>query len=381
MSAIEEPLISFLVPVYNCADTIRDSLSTVLTTTDVPLQVVVVDDASTDDTARILGEMAESDNRITVVYRSENGGEGPARNSSLAAAKGQWIAFLDADDQIVDGAINKLGVLLPKTVSDVVITRMFFDDVFNHERRRVDEAFMDDIAGIPTKPAELSSKLFTTVGSTLCNKVMRRSFIEEKGIRFLDVPRVADISFTFSACALAERIEFADIDQYNYVINHGASLTWTMDRYPLCFAEATYEVKRCLDKYGVWPIFQKDFLNWLSGNVVNNFNSMSSLEGYLALAQEFHDHGFEELGLDSLDRQDCTWPDRYDVCMSLWKEGVTKGLWVLFRILQNDSLNTIKFLKAENTSLKAELLAKDEPQPTMQDKPSVLKRIRRRLSK
>jgi glycosyltransferase involved in cell wall biosynthesis len=86
------------MPVFNGARTLRQSVTSVLDQTCTDLELVVVDDASTDDTARIAEELAEQDPRVRIVRRERSGGPAAARNSGIASGAGRFLAFCDADD-------------------------------------------------------------------------------------------------------------------------------------------------------------------------------------------------------------------------------------------------------------------------------------------
>src|SRR5512143_3730544 len=89
-----EPLVSVVMPVYNGARYLRQALESALAQTYRPLEIVVVDDGSTDETPAILAEFGT---RIRAL-RQPNSGSAAARNAALDAARGELIAFLDADD-------------------------------------------------------------------------------------------------------------------------------------------------------------------------------------------------------------------------------------------------------------------------------------------
>jgi len=92
----EQPLVSVVIPAYNAARTVVSTVQTVLDQTVRDLEVVVVDDGSSDDTVEVARGI--DDPRVRVVAR-ENGGAAAARNTGIAEAKGTWVAFLDSDDQ------------------------------------------------------------------------------------------------------------------------------------------------------------------------------------------------------------------------------------------------------------------------------------------
>jgi glycosyltransferase involved in cell wall biosynthesis len=91
------PLVSVIVPAFNAATTLAEALGSALAQTYKNIEILVVDDGSTDATAAIAREFAAADGRVSLVRRS-NGGIAAARNSGIAVSKGAYIAPLDADD-------------------------------------------------------------------------------------------------------------------------------------------------------------------------------------------------------------------------------------------------------------------------------------------
>lgn len=92
------PLVTVVMPVYNGARTLRRSLGSVLDQSCSDLELIVVDDASTDDTAHIVEEVAGTDPRLRLVRREHSGGPAAARNTGIASGVGRYLAFCDADD-------------------------------------------------------------------------------------------------------------------------------------------------------------------------------------------------------------------------------------------------------------------------------------------
>ena len=97
MTEGHHPLISVIIPAYNAEASIRRTIESVLRQTHANLEVIVVDDGSSDDTARIVEELADGDNRIRLL-RQSNRGVSHARNQGIACSRGQYLAPLDADD-------------------------------------------------------------------------------------------------------------------------------------------------------------------------------------------------------------------------------------------------------------------------------------------
>ncbi len=95
--SMSEPLVSVVIPAYNASRFIRRTLDSVRNQTYSELEIIVVDDGSTDDTARLVADFARLDDRLRLVS-TENRGVAAARNTGIALSKGHFVAFLDADD-------------------------------------------------------------------------------------------------------------------------------------------------------------------------------------------------------------------------------------------------------------------------------------------
>ena len=99
-----KPLISVIVPVYNVQKYVRKSVESILQQTYKNLEIILVDDGSTDESGKICDMLARSDNRVTVIHK-KNGGLSDARNAGLDRATGELIGFVDSDDYIKEQEI------------------------------------------------------------------------------------------------------------------------------------------------------------------------------------------------------------------------------------------------------------------------------------
>ncbi len=96
--------VSVIIPTYNRAAVIARAITSVLAQDYTPLEIIVVDDASTDDTQRVVERFGDA--RIRYIVRSENRGAAAARNTGIRAARGAFIAFLDSDDEYLPGRLS-----------------------------------------------------------------------------------------------------------------------------------------------------------------------------------------------------------------------------------------------------------------------------------
>lgn len=113
-------MISVIIPVYNTASYLRQCIDSVLGQSYGNIEVILVNDGSTDDSGRICEEYALADSRVRVITQSNRGVSG-ARNAGLDAAQGDWIAFADADDIYLDGAFGTLASLMSRHGCDMAV--------------------------------------------------------------------------------------------------------------------------------------------------------------------------------------------------------------------------------------------------------------------
>lgn len=114
------PKISVIIPVYNGADTLRHAISSVRRQSFSDWQLVIVDDASTDNSRQIAVAAAERDNRITFAAHPSNEGLYMARMTGIGRAEGEWVTFLDADDWLSPRAIERL-VSAANSDADIIL--------------------------------------------------------------------------------------------------------------------------------------------------------------------------------------------------------------------------------------------------------------------
>ena len=119
-----QPLITVIIPVYNIMEYLPRCVHSVTAQTYKNLQIILVDDGSTDGTAQLCDELAAEDPRISV-YHKENGGSSSARNLGLGKAQGEYIGFVDSDDRCEPEMYEKLLQSMLQNNSDVVMWRRY----------------------------------------------------------------------------------------------------------------------------------------------------------------------------------------------------------------------------------------------------------------
>ena len=139
-------LVSIIMPAYNMEKFIGESIQSVLAQTYINFELIIVDDGSDDATKEICKKYNESDSRIKYMYR-ENGKQGKARNEGISAAKGEMIAFLDADDLWKNDFLEKQISLLESTKAGLVFSNMEYIDANSAHLTEMHEIEFDELKG------------------------------------------------------------------------------------------------------------------------------------------------------------------------------------------------------------------------------------------
>jgi glycosyltransferase involved in cell wall biosynthesis len=219
------PLLSVVVPAYNVEDYLSDSLRSILGQSHTQLEVVVVDDGSTDTTGEIADQIAAEDARVRVLHQP-NAGLGAARNEGVRHSTGTYLAFADSDDLVADGAYAALLGSLERTDSDLsigAVERLRGDDRFmtplmreNHRRTRL-------AVGIDEAPLVLADVF-------AWNKVFRRSFWDSADLAFPEDVRYEDQPAMTRALVAAQGIDILTEPVYLWrVRSDGSSISQQRD--------------------------------------------------------------------------------------------------------------------------------------------------------
>ncbi len=178
------PMISVIIPVYQVESYIRQALESIVSQTYRNLQIILVDDGSTDNSGKICDEYAQKDDRVSVIHK-ENGGVSSARNVGLSLAEGEWIHFMDPDDWLEFDAYEKIMKNATQTGADMVF---FGNEVFDRKNKTYGATLrmIDKRVQYHFKSLE-SFDTFLIYGSdgTVCMCVIRKNVIKSH-VRFPD---------------------------------------------------------------------------------------------------------------------------------------------------------------------------------------------------
>lgn len=218
--------VSIIIPVYNVEKYLKQCLDSVVNQTLTEIEVICVDDGSTDNSLQILGEYAENDDRIKVISK-KNGGISSARNKGMEYATGEYIGFVDSDDWIELNMYEKLYENAKFHDSDMVMCPAHrFDDV-THELKYDSPYFtlecfdktFDNCVFTPDQTKDF----FFDILVTPWNKIYKSEFLEETGVKFPEGLDFDDNPFFFEIYLKASKLSLVRDFLYFYRINRSGS--------------------------------------------------------------------------------------------------------------------------------------------------------------
>ena len=205
--------LSVIIPVYNVERYLRQCLDSILVQTFTDIELIVVDDGSTDQSGKICDEYAEKDSRIVVIHK-KNGGLADARNAGLDVISGEYIAFVDSDDWICPQMYETLLRYQEKTDADIVSCKIHFfsddgkindvwpkieQDYIYNKRDFIDHFFPD---------------IKRSIMPSVCNKIFKKIVFET--IRFPLGRRYEDAYIQLDIYDSAKKIAIINEPLYEY---------------------------------------------------------------------------------------------------------------------------------------------------------------------
>lgn len=234
----KKTVISVIVPVYNVENYLKKCINSIINQTFKNLEIILVDDGSSDRSGDICDEYCKLDKRIKVIHK-KNGGLSSARNIGIDNATGTYISFIDSDDWIEENLYEHCISLFREKV-DIInfgIQRNYSDGSFSDKKS-------DEYKLLNNKEAVISLNTFRNVDVSSCNKIYRRSLFNK--IRFPEGKLCEDCYIMYKIFLKANRIVITPFIGYHYFKRIG-SITQNKN-VNMDFIYAHYEQMIYLDK-------------------------------------------------------------------------------------------------------------------------------------
>lgn len=238
-------IVSIVVPVYNVEKYLRRCVDSLIRQTYKNVEIILVDDGSTDGCTKICDDYAKLDNRIKVLHK-KNGGLSDARNAGLTVASGDYVSFVDSDDWVHEDFIKILVNMTEETGADISVCsykKIYSDSNVSNENKCVAELCKP----ILFNPVEAIRDIFsadTKLWITTWNKLYKKSLFTKNKIVF-PVGKIHEDNFTtYKLFFYAERIAFIDVPLYYYFQRTDSIMGRPFDTRRLVIFEALKETER-----------------------------------------------------------------------------------------------------------------------------------------
>lgn len=292
------PKISVVIPVYNVEDYLSQCLDSVINQTLQDIEIICVDDGSTDDSYGILQEYAQKDKRI-IILQQNNAGAGVARNTGIKIARGEYLSILDSDDFFDVDMLEKAYLQCKRDNADICVFR---SDRYDTETGKY-EAIPWTIkrcylpVGLPFGAGDIYPYIFQIFNGWAWDKVYRREFIENTELQFQGLRTTNDAFFVFMANIQADTITIVDEILVHHRVNTKTSLTVTRENSWDCCWQAIRAIQKELWNRHQYNLVERSFINWALHFLLWNVHTLRG-EPRAKLVQNMKKTYFSKLQLE-----------------------------------------------------------------------------------
>lgn len=343
--------VSVVMAIYNGEAHLNKTIDDLLTQTLKEIEIICVNDGSTDRTEELLLAYAKKDTRLKVISQ-ENQGAAVARNRGLAEATGEYLSILDADDFYEKDMLEIAYEACKKEAVDIGIFRGDKYDSIAECYVQMNYALRREM--LPEKSPftyhDINEYVFNFVCGWAWDKLFRREFIEQQQLQFQNTRTSNDLFFTFAALVKAKSIIAIDQLLIHHRVSVSGSLSVTREKSWDCFYVASQALKQELMEMGIYDEVEKSFLNWY---LHFSFWNLDTLTGksfkkvYLLIKNTI----IPEIGLEKYEesffRQDGLYQKAMKVSQKnsqsyMWKATTSKIVKILIYYKTYGLKNTIK---------------------------------------
>ncbi len=271
--------ISIIIPAYNCEKTIKKCLESIINQSKKEIEIIVINDGSTDDTEKIIKRF--NDERIKY-FKNKNQGIGKTRNFGIEKAMGDYLLFVDSDDYLAPEACEKLYQKAINENLDIVIS----DLCKKYQNGNTEEVKTANFISSSLK--ENPDILTENLGP--CGKLYNRKMIISNNIKFVENLKYEDAPFVVEALCSAKKIGKVNDFLYYYVIHDNSETTIRDER---CF-----DILKIIDiirKYCATKTYLKEKIDMLTVRIVTNYTIQQRMQKDKKIGMHFIDEAFNYL--------------------------------------------------------------------------------------
>ena len=289
------PRVSIIIPVYHVEKYLRQCLESVLNQTLRDIEIICVDDGSTDASAAILREYADKDSRVKELFH-EHTNAGAARNAGMAVATGEYLGFVDSDDWCDSTLFEKAYAKAKADDADVVSWRFHQYDE-RTKKTGTPRVFPPSVvkSETPFTAEVLGDGIFVPITYAPWGRIVRRTFVMAEDLRFQEIVRTNDVYFCCLVRALAPRQTIVDEVLYTYRVGTGTNLQANNAASPASAFEAWKAVAEALGRRGLRDHMRKALISASANSFFYTLNTMSAASSWC----DFHERLRKLYGMDA----------------------------------------------------------------------------------
>lgn len=262
-------MLSVILPVYNVEEYLGECLDSIIGQSFADIEVVCVNDGSTDKSEKIIKDYLLKDNRIKLINQP-NKGAASARNTGIEAANGDYILILDSDDYLEENALQEMYNRSKSSDLDILIAYSY--DLDNKTGEKTLPAYHLKKQYLPSKKVfnykDFPDYVFNFSVGWAWDKLYKKSFIEKYNLRFPNLQNTEDAYFVFMSLVLADRISVIEDALITHRVNNQTQLSQSREKGLFCFAEAIEDIKKELEERNLYQYVKKSYINWVMEHTV-----------------------------------------------------------------------------------------------------------------
>ncbi len=288
-------VISIVMPIYNTEKYLEETMTCITEQTMRDIEIICINDASTDNSLQILENLADKDCRIKIINNSSNQGAAAARNIGLGEAQGKYICFLDADDIFEKDMIEKEYDAICRYDADIAVV---------HSAHFKEDPREWNAWEFPWEEQCVSMENNNTGQNLICawevapwNKMYKRQFLERYRLSYQNLKSSNDVYVGVMAVLLAEKIALVGSDRPLILYRTGTDTQISSKLVPMNTYLAFEAIHDSMIKWNIWDKYFESFFSFfyygMRGQIKSCTNETESRRAYEYIAQE----GLRRLGL------------------------------------------------------------------------------------
>lgn len=267
--------VSIIVPVYNVEKYLSFCLDSLVNQTFKDIEIICVNDGSTDNSAVVLEHYAGFDKRIKIINK-ENGGLSSARNAGLDAASGKYIAFVDSDDFVSHFLVERAYNFVQKKNAD--FAAFGFDYVVGNSLKLYESGFSfpKSLVGKCVYETDLNENFYTKIHPTAWCKFYSAKLIQNNNLRFCEDIIFEDLPFAAEVYLSANRMVYTNLPLYYYRAERQGSILSRRDEKTVDFMTAIERVDDVFHKYGRFEKYKNALMQY---NIQRSIHYFITVDG------------------------------------------------------------------------------------------------------